>query len=32
MTWVLAISAVSLIFKLVANLWRLAQPEARRAD
>ena len=31
MTWVLAISAVSLVFKIVANLWRLAQPEARPA-
>ena len=30
MTWVLAISAISLAFKIAANLWRLAQPEARR--
>jgi hypothetical protein len=31
MTWVLAISAISLVFKIVANLWRLAQPERRPA-
>ena len=31
MTWALAIVAVSLVFKVVANLWRLAQPEARPA-
>ncbi|MCS6622881.1 hypothetical protein N0B44_08170 [Roseibacterium beibuensis] len=31
MTWVLAIVAVSLVFKIVANLWRLVQPEARPA-
>jgi len=30
MTWVLAIVAISLVFKVVANLWRLVQPEARR--
>ena len=29
MTWVLAITAIGLIFKIAANLWRLAQPEAR---
>ena len=28
---VLAISAIGLIFKIAANLWRLAQPEARPA-
>ncbi|MDI6623636.1 MAG: hypothetical protein QME55_02810 [Brevundimonas sp.] len=31
MTWVLAISAISLIFKIVANLWRVVQPEPRTA-
>ncbi|HEY0600453.1 HAAS signaling domain-containing protein [Brevundimonas sp.] len=31
MTWVLALVAVSLVFKIAANLWRLVQPEARRA-
>ncbi len=31
MTWVLAIVAISLVFKLAANLWRLVQPEARPA-
>ena len=31
MTWVLAIVAISLVFKIVANLWRVVQPEARPA-
>ena len=31
MVWVLAISAISLVFKIVANLWRLAQPDPRPA-
>lgn len=31
MTWVLAISAISLVFKIVANLWRMVQPERRAA-
>ncbi|NJC41408.1 hypothetical protein GGQ87_001666 [Brevundimonas alba] len=31
MTWVLAIVAISLVFKIAANLWRLVQPEARPA-
>ncbi|MBI2261325.1 MAG: hypothetical protein HYU62_06635 [Caulobacterales bacterium] len=31
MVWVLAISAISLVFKIVANLWRLAQPNPRPA-
>jgi hypothetical protein len=31
MTWGLAISAVSLIFKIVASLWRMVQPEAKPA-
>jgi hypothetical protein len=30
-TRVLAISAISLVFKIVANLWRLAQPDPRPA-
>jgi hypothetical protein len=29
MVWVLAISAISLVFKIVANLWRLVQPDPR---
>lgn len=32
MTWALAISAISLIFKIVANLWRMVQPATARAD
>lgn len=31
MTWVLAIVAISLVFKIAANLWRTVQPEARAA-
>lgn len=31
MTWALAISAISLAFKIVANLWRLTRPDARPA-
>lgn len=31
MTWVLALIAVSLVFKIAANLWRMVQPEARPA-
>jgi len=31
LTWVLAISAIGLVFKIVANLWRVVQPEARPA-
>ena len=31
MTWVLAIVAVSLVFRIVGSLWRLVQPEARAA-
>ncbi|HZV83637.1 MAG TPA: hypothetical protein VFF48_01510 [Brevundimonas sp.] len=31
MTWGLAISAISLIFKIVANLWRMAQPGPKPA-
>lgn len=30
-TWVLAIMAITLAFKLLANLWRLARPEPRPA-
>jgi len=29
MTWVLAIVAISLVFKIAASLWRMVQPEAR---
>ena len=29
MTWVLAISAIGLVFKVVANLWRAVQPDPR---
>ncbi|HST91502.1 MAG TPA: hypothetical protein VLJ13_04815 [Brevundimonas sp.] len=31
MTWGLAITAISLVFKLVANLWRMVQPAAKPA-
>ena len=31
MTWVLAFVAVTLVFKIVANLWRVVQPEIRPA-
>ncbi len=31
MTWVLAFSAISLVFGIVANLWRLARPDPRSA-
>ena len=31
MVWVLAISAISLVFKIFANLWRLARPDPQPA-
>lgn len=31
MTWVLAIVAIGLVFKIAASLWRVVQPEARAA-
>jgi hypothetical protein len=31
MTWALAIVAISLVFHIVANLWRLVQPDKRSA-